>query len=63
MLSGPDLPIHAAGKKSIANLTEKDLKGKRVFVRADLNVPLDKKTGACRPWHSRSVSAPDPCAL
>lgn len=31
-----------SGKKSVASLTAKDLKGKRVFVRADLNVPLDK---------------------
>ena len=28
-------------KKSIANLTEADLAGKRVFVRVDFNVPLD----------------------
>ncbi|CAI5503294.1 unnamed protein product [Closterium sp. Naga37s-1] len=28
-------------KKSVGSLTEADLKGKRVFVRADLNVPLD----------------------
>ncbi|GJP35830.1 hypothetical protein CLOM_g20380 [Closterium sp. NIES-68] len=27
-------------KKSVSSLTEADLKGKRVFVRADLNVPL-----------------------
>lgn len=31
-------------KKSVGSLTEEDLKGKRVFVRADFNVPLDKKT-------------------
>jgi phosphoglycerate kinase len=31
-------------KKSLADLP--DLKGKRVLVRVDLNVPLDKKTGA-----------------
>ncbi|KAJ3679312.1 hypothetical protein LUZ60_017323 [Juncus effusus] len=30
-----------ATKKSVGSLTEADLKGKRVFVRADLNVPLD----------------------
>lgn len=30
-------------KKSVGDLTEADLKGKRVFVRADFNVPLDKK--------------------
>ena len=28
-------------KKSVSTLQEADLKGKRVFVRADLNVPLD----------------------
>ena len=31
-------------KKSVGDLSEADLKGKVVFVRADLNVPLDKKT-------------------
>eukprot|EP00741_Cyanophora_paradoxa_P019181 tig00021123_g18518.t1 len=30
-------------KKSVKNLTEADLKGKRVFIRCDLNVPLDKE--------------------
>jgi len=30
-----------ASKKSVGNLTEADLKGKKVFLRADLNVPLD----------------------
>ncbi|KAL9998852.1 putative phosphoglycerate kinase [Helianthus debilis subsp. tardiflorus] len=30
-----------ATKKSVSSLTEGDLKGKRVFVRVDLNVPLD----------------------
>nr|XP_043621068.1 phosphoglycerate kinase, cytosolic [Erigeron canadensis] len=30
-----------ATKKSVSSLKEGDLKGKRVFVRADLNVPLD----------------------
>ncbi|MFS7984953.1 putative phosphoglycerate kinase [Helianthus anomalus] len=30
-----------ATKKSVSSLKEADLKGKRVFVRADLNVPLD----------------------
>jgi len=29
-------------KKSVSKLTEADLKGKRVFVRADFNVPLEK---------------------
>lgn len=28
-------------KKSVGDLTEADLKGKRVLVRADLNVPLN----------------------
>ena len=28
-------------KKSVGDLTEADLKGKKVFVRVDLNVPLD----------------------
>jgi phosphoglycerate kinase len=28
-------------KKSVSSLKEADLKGKRVFVRVDLNVPLD----------------------
>jgi phosphoglycerate kinase len=31
-----------AAKKSVGDLTKADLEGKRVFVRADLNVPLDK---------------------
>ncbi|XP_010936568.1 phosphoglycerate kinase 3, cytosolic [Elaeis guineensis] len=30
-----------ATKRSVSTLTEADLKGKRVFVRVDLNVPLD----------------------
>jgi len=32
-----------AEKKSVGDLGEADLKGKAVFVRADLNVPLDKE--------------------
>eukprot|EP00775_Hariotina_reticulata_P003788 gene3788-4046_t len=32
-----------AVKKSVGDLTKADLEGKRVFVRADLNVPLDKQ--------------------
>jgi len=32
-----------AAKKSVGDLTKADLEGKRVFVRADLNVPLDKE--------------------
>ena len=37
-------PIRGAAsmaKKSVGDLTSADLKGKKVFVRADLNVPLD----------------------
>ncbi len=30
-------------KKTIADIPDKDLKGKRVFVRCDFNVPLDEK--------------------
>nr|P41758.1 RecName: Full=Phosphoglycerate kinase, chloroplastic; Flags: Precursor [Chlamydomonas reinhardtii]AAA70082.1 phosphoglycerate kinase precursor [Chlamydomonas reinhardtii]AAQ14241.1 phosphoglycerate kinase [Chlamydomonas reinhardtii] len=33
-----------AVKKSVGDLHKADLEGKRVFVRADLNVPLDKAT-------------------
>lgn len=29
-------------KKSVGDLSEADLKGKKVFVRVDLNVPLDE---------------------
>lgn len=36
--------IVEAKKKSVGDLSKADLEGKRVFVRADLNVPLDKKT-------------------
>jgi phosphoglycerate kinase len=32
-----------AAKKSVGDLSEAELKGKKVFVRADLNVPLDKE--------------------
>ncbi len=38
--------IVEAVKKSVGDLTKADLEGKRVLVRADLNVPLDKKTMA-----------------
>mmetsp|Transcript_6909 Transcript_6909/g.10263 ORF Transcript_6909/g.10263 Transcript_6909/m.10263 type:complete len:436 (+) Transcript_6909:42-1349(+) len=31
-------------KKSVGDLSEEDLRGKRVFVRADFNVPLEKGT-------------------
>ena len=30
-------------KKSVKDLSEADLKGKKVFVRCDLNVPMDKQ--------------------
>lgn len=33
--------IKMATKRSVGTLKEGDLKGKRVFVRVDLNVPLD----------------------
>ncbi|KAL0300955.1 UNVERIFIED_CONTAM: Phosphoglycerate kinase, cytosolic [Sesamum radiatum] len=33
--------VEMATKKSVGSLKEADLKGKRVFVRVDLNVPLD----------------------
>eukprot|EP00271_Cylindrocystis_brebissonii_P010135 TRINITY_DN26230_c0_g1_i1.p1 TRINITY_DN26230_c0_g1~~TRINITY_DN26230_c0_g1_i1.p1 ORF type:complete len:492 (-),score=126.29 TRINITY_DN26230_c0_g1_i1:543-2018(-) len=33
--------VVSMAKKSVGDLTEADLKGKRVLVRADLNVPLD----------------------
>jgi hypothetical protein len=35
--------VTAMAKKSVGDLTEADLKGKVVFERADLNVPLDKE--------------------
>ncbi len=34
----------ASGKKSISDLADDELKGKKVLVRCDLNVPLDGKT-------------------
>nr|QKY14903.1 phosphoglycerate kinase (PGK), chloroplastic [Polytomella parva] len=36
--------VKTEAKKSVGDLSIADLKGKKVFVRADLNVPLDKKT-------------------
>jgi phosphoglycerate kinase len=35
--------VELQAKKSIEDLTEKDLKGKKVLVRCDVNVPLDGK--------------------
>merc|ERR1719486_382201 len=37
-------PHMAVAKKSVADLSEADLKGKKVLIRCDLNVPLDGKT-------------------
>ena len=34
-------PVELEAKKSVADLSEADLKGKTVFIRCDLNVPLD----------------------
>ncbi|KAL6567624.1 hypothetical protein OROGR_001292 [Orobanche gracilis] len=34
--------VAVMAKKSVGDLTEADLKGKKVFVRVDLNVPLDE---------------------
>ena len=36
----------ATRKKTVADLADADLKGKKVLVRADLNVPLD--VSSCR---------------
>merc|ERR1719324_1540309 len=36
--------VQMMAKKSVGDLTEADLKGKKVLVRCDLNVPLDGKT-------------------
>ncbi|EWM26407.1 phosphoglycerate kinase [Nannochloropsis gaditana] len=36
--------VMTMAKKSVGSLADADLKGKRVFVRCDLNVPLDGKT-------------------
>lgn len=38
----PNLRLLEMAKKSVGDLTESDLRGKRVFVRADFNVPLEK---------------------
>ncbi|XP_050221939.1 phosphoglycerate kinase, chloroplastic [Mercurialis annua] len=39
--SKPSRAVVSMAKKSVGDLTASDLKGKKVFVRADLNVPLD----------------------
>lgn len=41
-VSRKTLTVQAA-KKSVGDLSKAELEGKRVFVRADLNVPLDKE--------------------
>jgi phosphoglycerate kinase len=45
IVSGPakrsSVRVVAMAKKSVSDLTSNDLEGKKVFVRADLNVPLD----------------------
>ncbi|KAF8821091.1 phosphoglycerate kinase PGKII [Cardiosporidium cionae] len=38
------LRTQCLAKRSLTSLTEEDLAGKRVFVRCDLNVPMDGKT-------------------
>jgi len=37
------IKMMAAAKKSVGDLTKKDLEGKKVLIRCDLNVPLDGK--------------------
>ena len=41
--TGRSRVVVEAVKKSVGDLQKADLEGKRVFVRADLNVPLDKQ--------------------
>lgn len=38
----PNITKYTGGKKSVGDLTESQLRGKRVLVRCDLNVPLEK---------------------
>ena len=38
------MPLTRACRVQVGDLTEADLKGKKVLVRCDLNVPLDGKT-------------------
>lgn len=39
--SAKPIQVVSMAKKSVGDLSSSDLKGKKVFVRADLNVPLD----------------------
>lgn len=40
-VSGRGVRVVSMAKKSVGDLSAAELKGKKVFVRADLNVPLD----------------------
>jgi len=51
-----------AAKKSVGDLKRADLEGKRVFVRCDLNVPLDKARAPARGRGTRAPSPPPPPA-
>jgi len=53
--------VTAMAKKSVGDLTEADLKGKVVFERADLNVPLDKELNITDDTRIR-VRVPGLCA-
>jgi phosphoglycerate kinase len=44
-------------KKSVASLTAADVKGKRVLVRADFNVPLDDQGNITDDTRIRAASA------
>ena len=50
--------VVAMAKKSVGDLKQADLDGKTVFVRADLNVPLDKvRGGAGQGWGAAGAAA------